>query len=136
MLSQAQVDLWRESEQVQGALLHCRQRGQIHTDRARWFEHGQRHAVKRTQHHLGCRACGRPRGVAGIESRQPLPLRVQLPPHKAFIQQLPHVHPPELGQQQRYIIDSFVTDGKLLAHVESLPQFSKTAQANERTVSS
>src|SRR5882672_10494631 len=55
---------------------------------------------------------------------------------KASVQQLRHLHPLELGQQQGHIIDSFVTDGKLLGHAESLPQFSKTAQANERTVSS
>jgi len=54
---------------------------------------------------------------------------------KAPVQQLGHLHPVELGQQQGDIIDTFVREGKLLGHAENLPQFSKTTQENERTAS-
>jgi hypothetical protein len=45
------------------------------------------------------------------------------------------MHPVELDQQQRNIIDSFVIDGKWLGHTESLPQFLNIHSKNERTMS-
>jgi hypothetical protein len=67
-----------------------------------------------------------------LAQAQALPVAVG---RKALIQQRGHLHPLNLGQQQRNIIYSFVLKGELLGHAESLPQFSKTTQENERTAS-
>jgi hypothetical protein len=66
-----------------------------------------------------------PPGTDALAQTQAVPIAVR---GKALVEEFGDLHPLKLGQQHRNIIYAFVTQGKVLGHVESLPQFLKTAQ--------
>lgn len=79
MLTQSQVNIWRQAQQLQDALAHWRQRRQLPVDLVSLLEDRQGQAVKRAQQHFRGRAGGGSFGVAGVDPGHRAALPLQLP---------------------------------------------------------